>query len=116
MDRMINIERRLKTLESSNEEISLQSDRSKNETNAKIKELEAKISNTDKTTTTNSTNIEEIKNTLDNITRKSAEETSHEISHDNPDKNEISITYANLVEKGLTGSSQQNKASSTPPS
>ena len=112
---MINIERRLKTLESSNEEFTLQSDKSENETNTKIKELEAKISNTDKTTTTNSTNIEEIKNTLDNITRKSAEETSHEISHDNPDKNEISITYANLVEKGLNGSSQQNKASSTPP-
>ena len=45
---------------------------------------------------------------------KGGEESSHEISDDNPEKNEITITYANLVEKGLAGSSNQNKTSNTP--
>ena len=112
---MINIKRRLKSLEAANEELSSETDKADKAINVKIGELENKISNNDKFTTTNSDNISELKNTLDNITRKGGEESSHEISDDNPEKNEITITYANLVEKRLTGSSHQNKTSSTPP-
>ena len=80
------MERRLKTLESTNEELSSETDISDKVINSKISELEAKLSNKEKSTSTNCENISDIKKTLDNITMKGGEESSHEISDDNSRK------------------------------
>ena len=67
-------------MEIANEELSTETDKTNKTINEKISELENKITNNNKSTTKNSDNISDIKNTFDKISMKGGEDSSRENS------------------------------------
>ena len=68
-----------------------------------------------KSLSTHSKSIQEINKNIDIIARNNAEQTFHEISHDNPDPSDITITYGNLLGKAISGPTKPPKSPIAPP-
>ena len=95
------MEQRIKHLEASNEEIASETDKLQTETTANLQALNTKIINNKIALSQNKEDIENLTHSLDKMARQGAEYLSQDISDDNPDQEEITLTYANLAGKGI---------------
>ena len=96
-----NIEKRLKTLETSQSDTATQIDQINNDNNNVIKSLQDEAANSNKALADHTDRIEDIANTLETIVRNKGQQMSQDISHNIPDEAQIVITQAELLRRAL---------------
>ena len=88
------LECNITTMEKSNSDACEIHETTVKETNDKIKNLEASVA--------------KINVTIDGLAKKGGEGISRDLSDDNPEENEVSITYTNMVKPGALAPQEQN--------
>ena len=98
---IISMEKRLKNLEASNEDISNAADNLQSETSASLQDLHTKLTNNMLAISQNKEDLENFTQSLDKIAREGAQDISQETSDDNPEHEQVIYTFADLVGKGI---------------
>ena len=86
------MEKRLKNLEASNEDLTTAADTFQAETTANIKDLHSKVTSNKLATSQNKEDLENFTQTLDKIAREGGQNISQENSDDNPDQEQPKYT------------------------